>query len=444
MEVLVVMGKIYRPLLSKIFFFAAFFPVFAQEETRLTVDQAVELAVRQSVSLRKSAVDLESASYAAEHLWAEFFPSISASAGVSYGTNLFTNKGFIVDKNNFGYSFSTGISLTLNAGLPSALKIIGLAYQTQLLTYEDAKRRLAIQVKKAFYSLIAEKQNTALLQETFDLAQKQREKSRIAFRNGLVGERSDLQSELAVENARLNLAKAETGYASRLRAFLALLDMEKNEKKNIELIGEIAVSRITVDPDALIEKYLAKRPDMVKQKQTIERLSLSKKQQALSKRAPSVSASARWSASASGNSNSFTDTIRGELSVSVPLDPWIPGTKTHQALRSADAELEKATLDLKNLEKDAENEIRNLAENLDNLWKTIEMSRMQVRLAERAYRLTEQGFQQGAVEFLTLEDARASLESAKQQLLSGELAYKTGILDLEAAVNADLEVFNNE
>jgi outer membrane protein TolC len=64
---------------------------------------------------------------------------------------------------------------------------------------------------------------------------------------------------------------------------------------------------------------------------------------------------------------------------------------------------------------------------------------MQVNIAERAHQLTEQAFQQGAVEVLTLEDARNDLTAARQQLLSAELAYKLGLLDLKSAVNVDLE-----
>jgi outer membrane protein TolC len=58
-----------------------------------------------------------------------------------------------------------------------------------------------------------------------------------------------------------------------------------------------------------------------------------------------------------------------------------------------------------------------------------------VQIAERTYELTEQGFQQGTVEFLALEDTRNSMAEARQQLLTDELAYKTMSLDLAAALN---------
>ncbi|MDR0707567.1 MAG: TolC family protein [Treponema sp.] len=405
----------------------------------ITLEEAQERAVQQSVSLQKNALDLESAAYSASNLWSEFFPSLSAGAGISYGSNLFSNGGFTLEENNFSYSLSAGVSLSLNAGLPLSMRIITLAYQSQLLTYEDTKRQIGIQITKAFYNLLAEKQNITLLEEKLDLAQKQREKSAVAFRNGLISERSDMQAQFAMENARLDVNKASIQYESHLRDFLTLLGMDVSAD-HVALDGAIESEKTSFDAESLIRDILPKRPDIVRQRQTIERLELAKRQKILSSKAPSVSASIQWkggtgSAALQGR---FSDSITGSLSVAIPIDPWIPGTKSDQTLRTAETDIEKARLDLVSIENTAKNEIKNLCANLWNLWRTIEIARMQVNIAERAYQLTEQAFQQGAVEVLTLEDARNALTAARQQLLSAELAYKLGILDLEAAVNVDL------
>ncbi|MDR1220517.1 MAG: TolC family protein [Treponema sp.] len=407
---------------------------------RITLEEAQERALQQSVSLQKNALDLESAAYSASRLWSEFFPSISASAGVSYGSNLFSNGGFTLEEDNFSYSVSAGVNLSLNAGLPLSMRIITLAYQSQSLTYEDTKRQISIQITKAFYNLLAEKQNIALLEEKLDLARKQREKSGAAFRNGLISERSDMQTQFAVENARLDLNRASTLYESHLRDFLTLLGMDAPSDQ-MALDGAIKSVEASFDVEALIRDVLPQRPDIVRQRQDIERLELVKRQKVLSSKAPSVNGSIQWrgGSGTAALQGQFSDSITGSLSVAIPIDPWIPGTKADQILRNAETDIEKARLDLVNIENAAKNEIRNLCANLRNLWGTIEIARMQVNIAERAYQLTEQAFQQGAVEILTLEDSRNALTAARQQLLSAELAYKLGLLDLEAAVNADLE-----
>jgi multidrug efflux system outer membrane protein len=396
----------------------------------LSPERAVELALDQSLNLRKSYIDLNTAGIAANNLWAEVFPDISLSGGVSYRTPLFTGTPFN-DPGGFGYTASLGLSLRLNPSLPQTMKIIDLSYRSQLLSYENARRQLEIQVIKTFFGLLAEKQNLSHLEEIRTLAEQQFERNQTAFANGLIGQLAVLQSRLGAETARLNLSRAETVYNANLGEFLVLLGLEQYTRAILE--GEIGITRIEADPEQLIRDYLGKRPDIVSQRQNIERLELTLRQTALSLRAPTLSLSAQWNGTGSG----FTDSLSGSLSLGIPIESWIPGTKSHQSIGAAGAGVEKARLDLKDAENRAMKEIRSLAENLRNSWDGIEIARLRVEIAERAYELTAEGFRNGTVESLTLQEARNDMAQARQQLLEGELAYQTMILDLAAALNIE-------
>jgi outer membrane protein TolC len=239
-----------------------------------------------------------------------------------------------------------------------------------------------------------------------------------------------------VENARLNLSKAETQYASRLRDFLVLLGLDGGA--DIKPEGEIAIERVELDSARLIGEHLAKRPDIVSRNQAIERLELVRKQTTLNARAPSLSLSTRWQGGA--GARDFTDSLSASLSVDIPLAGWIPGTSGQnggQAIEAAKANVEKAKLDLKNTENQARAEIQSLSENLRNSWTGVEIARLQLDLAERNYELTEEGFKSGVTESLVLENARNSLADARQQLLEVELSYMNMILDLAGALNVD-------
>jgi multidrug efflux system outer membrane protein len=409
----------------------------------LSLDQAVERAVEHSLSLQKSAIDVTTAQYAADHLWSELFPSISASAGLSYGTNLFTGTGFQLDKTGLDYSVSAGLNLTLSGGLPSAMKIIELAYRTELLNYENARRQLAIQITKTFYTLLADKDNLTFLEETLDLAEKQREKSRAAFEYGLIGELSYLQTRLSAETAKLNLSMARTAYDTALGELLLLLGYDQTAAiRPVVLEGAITIQRLEADPETLIRRYLAQRPDILSMRQEIERLASVETRTILDARAPSVNLAFQWRGNGGGSSD-FSDSLSGSLSLSIPVDPWIPGTTKSQSITAAGAALEKARLDLKNTEHTAMSQIRSLTANLRSSWDSIEIARLRAEIAERTYTLTEQGFQQGTKEFLELEDARSKWAEARQQLLSGELAYELMLLDLAAALNRDIRSMEN-
>ena len=405
----------------------------------LTLERAVELALENSIDLQRRLIDLRSAEYAANHLWAEFFPGISASLGLNYGSELFTGEGFQGSTENLNYSATLGLSLQLNSALSPAMRIAALAWQTSVSEHENARRLLAIEISGTFYSLIAEKEKLSLLEGTRALADLQLEKNRTGFRNGLVKELDYIQSQLSAETARLDMRKAEASYADNLGKFLALLGLEQTADLSLE--GEIRIARFEADSEALIRERLPSRPDMKSRRQEIERLILLERQRAGSGRTPSLSLGAQWqggsSAAGGGAGGDFSDRLSGSLTLNIPLDGWIPGTKTDQSIRAANADIEKARLSLREAENEAIQSIRSLATGLGNSWGSIEIAQLSMQLAERTYELAEQGFRNGTVEFLALEDSRNKMTGARQRLLDDRLAYKKMLLELSSALNID-------
>jgi outer membrane protein TolC len=417
-------------------------------ELVLTLEDAVERALSHSVALQKSQITLEEEEYTSKRLWAELFPTISASTGLSFNSPLFT--GSADDRRlgakNFAYSASLGLSLGLNAGIPYRMKLLRLAYQQQLLSYGDIRRLLEIDTAKNFYTLIMEKENLSQLEETLGLAERQLEKHRVGRANGMISEAVLLQSRLAVESARYALSSARADYSIGLGAFLSALGLSSEVPVRLE--GEFTIQKVELDPEELIRDYLPGRPDMQYQRRVIEGLELTGRQTAMVRRAPSLDLSFNWQGSPGGSAggtrainNPFSDSLSASATLRIPIDSWIPGTRDSQTLRRAQAEIDKARLDLKNTGDAAAAEIRSLMANLQNSWESLEIARLREEIARRSYGYSEQGFLAGSLEALTLENSRNSLAEARYELLRGELAYRNLVLDLARAINADWRQF---
>ncbi|MCL2804610.1 MAG: TolC family protein [Treponema sp.] len=399
----------------------------------LNLDDAVKHAVQYNLNLQRYQIDLAASGYSEKNLWSEIFPTITANASAGYRNALFS--GVQPNNSGFNYSVGFGISLGLNAGIPYIMRNIKLAHQSNILRYEDAVNQLSIQITKRFFALVAEKNNLLLLEEILNLAQRQFARSEISFRNGLVGELSLIQSRLAVENARYNLSASATAHTNNMTDFLAMLGMEYST--NVKLLGDINIVKIEADAQALIREHLHLRPDIVRGRQEIERLQNVQNQLVMQTKAPSLNLSVEWSSS---SFDPFTDTFSASARLSIPIDPWIPGTPRHQSSsRSAD-QIEKAKLDLAVTEDTARTQIRSLSALLRNSWDSILIARLSLEAAQRSYQLTEQGFSRGTVEALTLEDVRNNLANARQRLLQAELSYFNMILDLSAALNVDWKI----
>jgi multidrug efflux system outer membrane protein len=367
------------------------------------------------------------AEYSANKLWAEVFPSISASVGANYSKPLFSQAGSW----SLGTSANLGLNLTLSAGIPFAMKNIRLAYEARLLGYEDARNQLELQITKNFYGLIADRDNLSVLTDVMNLAELQFERDTVAFNNGIIGELSLLNSRLALANARFSLSGAMSTYANRIGDFLALLGL--TQYSEAELSGEIAISRVELDAERLIMENLFRRPDIIGRRRDIERLENAEKQTLYSTRAPSLKLDASWSSRSLVKP--FADSLSGGATLSIPIDSWIPGTRPSQSVRNSGLAVEQAKLDLQSTETSAAAQVRTLAANLGNLWDSIEIARLSVSVAERGYELTDLGFRNGTVDSLRLEDARNNLANAKQRLLQSELLYLNMILDISAALN---------
>ncbi|MCL2186437.1 MAG: TolC family protein [Treponema sp.] len=408
----------------------AFCEQTTKQKIELTLDEAVNLAVEHNLNLQKLKVDLAASGYSEQKLWSELFPAINANMSAGYKNALFSgNPSGTV---GFNYSVGLGIILNLHAGIPYTFNIIKLAHQSNILKYEDAVNQLSIQVTKRFFALAAEEDNLRLLEEILNLAQRQFSRSEVSFRNGLVGEMSLLQSSLALENARYNLSAAAISYANNMMEFLAMLG--KTSEENVTLLGETHIVKIEADADALINQYLHLRPDIIRGKQEIERLTNVQSQTMLQSRAPQLSLTMNWSSS---NFNPFSDTFEARATLSIPIDPWIPGTSRERSISSISDQIEKAKLDIAITEDAARTQIHSLSALLRNFWDSILIARLSLVAAQRGYQLTEQGFLRGTVEELTLEDVRNNMANARQRLFQIELSYFNMILDLSAALNVD-------
>jgi multidrug efflux system outer membrane protein len=417
-------------------------PLFAAPgDVVLTLDDVVAQALEHSISLQKGRITLEDQEYSSQRLWALVFPTINPSASLTYSNRPFLI-GTTTPEKSLSYSVSAGISLGLTAGIPYQMKILRLAYQRELLNYEDTRRLLEIAVAKNFYTLIAAKEGLTQYGETLTLAERQLEKNRTARANGFISEIVLLQSQLAVETAKYNLSIAQANYANNLGIFLTGLGMDPATP--VALTGEFNIQKIEEDPERLIGEYLSQRPDVKKQRQEIERLDLTQKQRLLDARAPSLSLSFDWSGSGgiiSAKPNPLSDSISGSVRVSIPVNSWIPGTTQAQALRTAKSGVETALLDLKNIEDNAAAQIRSLTASLRNSWNSLEIARLREQIAQRSYELTERGFLAGTVESLALEDSRNSLSTVRQELLERERDYQITILNLAQELNVDWRQF---
>jgi outer membrane protein TolC len=167
-------------------------------------------------------------------------------------------------------------------------------------------------------------------------------------------------------------------------------------------------------------------------RRNVESMENESRLQSFAGKAPSLSIGANWNSSFD---SPFKDSVGGSAALSIPINPWIPGTTQNQNIRNADLAVEQAKLELQSVETNATTEIRGFAESLNGLWERIEIARLRLSVAERRYQLAEIAFRNGTMDSLMLGDARNGLVDTRQQVLESELSYLSRIFDISAALN---------
>ncbi|MDR2149682.1 MAG: TolC family protein [Spirochaetaceae bacterium] len=408
-------------------------PLLAQEALAvLTLDTAIERVLSYNIDMQKTALDLSSALYAADHSWSTFFPTINLRASAAYQSNLLSNGGLQFKEANAPLELAATIRLQLNAGIPFAIQQLKLAAEKKSAEYESARRKLELSVTGTFYGLLALQQNLKLLEENLAFAERYKDRIYATFQAGMTGEIAYLRSQLEVETAKTALSTARITYEDRVRTFLALLGMDPDHPLPLE--GAIQVSRLAVDAEELVREYLAVHPDILAKQQEIERLSLTKKYSDFTTYGPTIDFS--WGLNLT-TTRGFTDPLSVGIAINIPINPWIPGTKENQENRNTQSTLEKAQLDLKYTEQQTMLTIRLKAATLNNSWQSVENLRTRLNIAQKSYDLQERDFRAGAVGYSALENSQKDLYQAQYDLLQGEVSYWNAILDLALALNVD-------
>ena len=402
----------------------------------LTVDEAVERAVRENLNLRREALTLAQQEREAESAWNRFYPSIDATGTLSRQNNP-------PPTSSDPWSAAAGISssLTLSAPLLQEGRRTANRYAQGLLTYERARQTLRRDVQKAFFSLLVRERNIELKRENVETARIRFERSMVEYESGRVSRFSMLSNQVAYERQIPELANLEDAYREELAGFALLLGYPRGTV--VRPAGDISVSIPTLDSEALIARFVAGRPDVrqAELQRAADQLARAVEQNRL---APSLTMS--YSVTQSNQAPFTAPWFDGEdrwnlggqlqFQVRVPLSPHLPSSSSRVTRANQDVEIEKRTIALSQVIAAAETEIEQLVRRIQRGVATLDVVRLNEALARTAFELAEVEFDRGLIDSLELRNAQLSLEQTQIDVLEEEFRIASALIDLEFALNA--------
>lgn len=425
----------------------------------LTVDDAVDYSVKHSLTLSSSQIDLELAKWKSFVAWNTFLPAVSVN-GILSRTNEASNQmAQIMAAINPGYQApaptesehwaavgNLSISFSFSAAMIESMRATIAGYESGKITWEQAVKTNAINVKKTFYQVLLAQEKLAISQANLVNAKNRMDQAAVNYRNGYIPEMQYLQSQVQYLNQVPSVEQEETTYELAVKGLLNMIGMPLDTKVKLE--GEINPSFVDDDLDEreLINRTLANNLSLQSLRQQIKILKMNKSAADLGTYIPSLAIS--WGGQPTisnafesdwGNKDNWTD--RGSLSFTVAwnLTNMLPWSSSRTQAKELQSNIDKLENTLKNTEQQMELGIIQAVAGLKSSRKAIISSERNVELAEKSYALTWQAYRNGTTEYLSLADTESQLKSAKLGLANAKYNYLISLMDLENTINGSIE-----
>lgn len=424
------------------------------EPKKLTVTESVSLAMENNIQLSSTAIDVRMKKREKDFAWNVFIPNVQATGTLARSNMSEVSvpspmPGFppivvtLEEKDHWRAMGNLSIGLNLNAALFEGLKATRQGYELGQISYSQARKQTEQNIRKAFYGMLLQEGSLKIAKEKLATSEERMKQTYTNFKNGLLPELSYLQTQLAVETQKPSIMEAELNIAQQRNMFAFLLGLPVGTE--IELIGEINPTISSFNADDLVKQHLGNRLDIALLGKNIDLMNTQLRATKLQLYTPSLSLNQSFAPSLSAIDDDWLEKDNWKdqsgafsLTLAFNLTNLLPFSSMGQKLESTNETLRKLELTKQQALYSAELEIRNLVKKLEKSSTSITAMEFNVRIAEKAWRLTEQGYKAGTIEYLDLKDAENTLMQARLGVLSEKYTYTSNLLDLETALNIEL------
>ena len=212
---------------------------------QLTLDQALEIALSESNTIKIADMTVEKSGYAEKGSYAALYPNINLSG--SYQRTLL-KQVMVMDMGGQPMEIKVGrdnnITTTASASMPlvnaqlwESLKLSGMDVELAVEQARSSKIAMVKQVKQAFYAVLLAEKSLDVVTNVYDNAQKNYEKTLQRFNVGKASELERLRAQVTMMNAEPNVSSAENAVLLATWQLKAVMGIDLNTE--VEVVGDL-------------------------------------------------------------------------------------------------------------------------------------------------------------------------------------------------------------
>jgi outer membrane protein TolC len=418
----------------------------AQEAQKLSIDQAVNLAIEHNLSLSNTKRDLAAKQRKADTAWNVFIPTVDVSgtlARMNEVPKTVTIPGSPVrELPQWSLSSRFSAALTLNVALFEGLKNVRMDYENGKISYEKARAQLERDVRKSYIQILLLQENVKLLKENLAAAEQRLETARANYRGGLVPELTVLQAQVGAENLKPTIQDLENSLQLAIESLAMSLGLPHGTRLELQSLPLPDLS-LDLDMEALIGRAVKDKPDLEELRRSILLLQSTKQANFYQLYTPSLSLGWTFDPTFQGDpmkDNWFESSAwkqrSGMFSITLAwrLNSLLPFSREAQGLADLDDTIAKMNTSLAMAVRGTETEVYSIILKLQKSQQSMNALKLNVDLAKRAYALTEDAYKAGLKDIMEITNADLDLRKAQLEVMKEQFNYITGLLDLEYAI----------
>lgn len=391
---------------------------------QLTLDQALEIALSESNTIKIADMTIEKTGYAKKGSYASLYPNVNVSS--SYQRTLL-KQVMVMDMggqpmeikvgrdNNINASASASMPL-VNASLWESLKLSGMDVEMAVEQARSSKIAMVKQVKQAFYAVLLAQASHEVMSQVYENAQKNYEKTQQRFNVGKVSEVERLRAQVTMLNAEPNVSSAENAVLLatwQLKAVMGIaLDTE------VEVVGDLNDYTSALLAPYVSEDDLSNNSSLLQldiQDRMLESTIRMQKKQYL----PTLAANINYNYSAMGDEElRWFPSSTAALSLSIPV---FDGFQKHYNIKQSKLTRNMLALQREDTERNLRIAIRNYNDQMALCIKNYQAANATVEIAQKSYDISAKMYEVGKATLVELNDAQLALQQA--QLTQAQAVY---------------------
>ncbi len=394
------------------------------ETLRLTLDQALEIALSESNTVKIADMTVEKSGYAKKGSYSALYPNISANG--SYQRTL-KKQVMVMDMGGQAMEIKVGrdnsINATATASMPivnaqlwESLKLSGMDVELAVEQARSSKIALVKQVKQAFYAVLLAQKSHEVVANVYENAQKNYEKTLQRFNVGKASEVEHLRAQVTMMNAEPNVSSAENAVMLATWQLKAVMGIDLDT--DVEVVGDLNDYTAQMLTPYVSEEDLSNNSSLLQlgiQGRMLESTIRMQKKQYL----PTLAASINYNYSAMGDEElRWFPSSTAAVSLSIPI---FDGFQKHYSIKQSKINKNMLDLQREDTERNLRIGIRNYNDQMALCIKNYQAAEATVEIAQKSYDISEKMYEVGKATLVELNDAQLALQQA--QLTQAQAVY---------------------